>query len=93
MHCTIALLSRSFFFLSNKKKEENRKRERQRTTPTSWSVVRYVVEGEVDECVEQIGWSQEMVECYGQQIDNMYGEECWGNVNQYLMQNKLKNDG
>ncbi len=35
-------------FLGNKK----RKKERKRVTPTSWSVVRYVVHGEVGKCVE-----------------------------------------
>jgi len=34
-------------FLGNKKKKE-----RKRVTPTSWSVVRYVVHGEVGKCVE-----------------------------------------
>jgi hypothetical protein len=41
-----------FFFLSNKKRRIEREKQRERITPTSWSVVRYVVQGEVDKRME-----------------------------------------
>ena len=37
---------------NRKKKKEKERKERQRVTPTSWSVVGYVVHGEVGNCVE-----------------------------------------
>jgi hypothetical protein len=59
MYCTIAFyLVSLLFFLSNNKKrrrKEREKKQRQRITPTSWSVVRYVVQGEVDKRYG-IGW-------------------------------------
>jgi hypothetical protein len=54
MYGTIAFYLVLFLsFLSNKKKKNiKREKQRERITPTSWSVVRYVVQGEVDKRME-----------------------------------------
>jgi len=45
------------FFLSNKKEERKKEKiQRRRMTSTSWSVVCYVVHGEVGKCIEEKKW-------------------------------------
>lgn len=54
------------FFFSNKKKREREKKQRRRITPTSWSVVRYVVYREVG----KMGGREEMDQCYMYNINS-----------------------